>query len=372
MSDKSEIGIFEVGTIVRGLSVLSPEEQQGAIRAMSPERAAAVQERLAERFERADGAVIEGLLSADSVMGTDWPEPTWAIPNYLPVGLTILAGKPKVGKSWLSLQIALAVGAGGQTLGEPVEGGPVLYLALEDTARRLKDRMGKQGWPRGLPVEFMTLGQFYDSVGDLQNGGGIKLADQIDLKRYRLVVIDTLSRSVMGDQNDVAAMTAALTPLQEISHHQNTAILLNDHHHKGNLANPDAISDILGSTAKGAMADTVWGLYRERGKLGAKLAITGRDVEEHTLALTIDWDLGCWQCDGDADQLEVAERHMDIIAYLEDAGQAGVTAIAEAVDRNKGGVYKDLQDLANNGTVKRTGGGRGKVKYELASQELGL
>ena len=371
MSDKNEVRVFEVANMARNLAALPPEAQQAAIGALPADLAAAIQERLAELFQRVDGAAIEGLLSADSVLTTDWPEPVWAIPHYLPVGLTILAGKPKVGKSWLSLQIAHAVAAGGRTLGEAVEPGPVLYLALEDTARRLKDRMTKQGWPRGLPVEFMCLGQFYDHVGDLQNGGGVKLADQIDLKHYRLVVIDTLSRSVTGDQNDVAAMTAALTPLQEISHEHNTAVLLNDHHHKGSLSNPDVISDILGSTGKGAMADTVWGLYRERGKLGAKLAIIGRDVEEHNLALTIDWDLGCWQCDGDADQLEVAERHDDILTFLED-GKAGISAIAEAVDRNKGGVHKDLQDLVNNGSIKRTGSGRGKVKYELASQELGL
>jgi len=371
MSDDQKARILEAAKIARALAVLSPESQQAAIGEMPPELAAAVQEELAKRFEQEDGAAIAGLLSADSVLSTDWPEPVWAIPQYLPVGLTILAGKPKVGKSWLSLQIAHAVSAGGRTLGEPVEAGPVLYLALEDTARRLKSRMEKQSWPKGLPVEFMTLGQFCEQVGDLQNGGGVKLADQIELRHYRLVVIDTLSRSVAGDQSDVASMTTALTPLQEMSHEHNTAVLLVDHHRKGGLSDPDAVSDILGSTAKGAMADSIWGLYRERGKLGAKLAITGRDVEEHTLALTIDWQLGCWQCDGDADQLEVAERHSDILAFLED-GKAGVSAIAEAVDRNKGGVHKDIQDLVNNGTVKRTGSGRGKVKYELTSQDLGL
>ena len=372
MSTKTEAGIFEIAKVVKALAVLSPEEQQGAIGAMPPERAAAVQERQAELFEQADGAAIQGLLSADTVMTTDWPEPVWAIPHYLPVGLTILAGKPKRGKSLLAMQIAKEVGRGGRILGGPVEPGPVLYLALEDPAQRLKDRMLKQGWPRGLPVEFMTLGQFYDNVGDLQNGGGVKLADQIDLKHYRLVVIDTLSRSVTGDQNDVAAMTAALTPLQEMSHEHNTAVLLVDHHRKGSMGDPDAISDILGSTAKGAMADSLWGLYREQGKAGAKLSITGRDVEERTLALTIDWQSCCWECDGDADQLEVAERHNDIIAYLEDVGSAGVVTISGAVDRDKGNVFHDLQDLVNNGTIRKTGKGRGQVKYELASGELGL
>jgi len=54
----------------------------------------------------------------------------------------------------------------------------------------------------------------------------------------------------------------------------------------------DAIADILGSTGKGAVADSARELYRERGKAGAKLSITGRDIEERTLALTMDHSTG--------------------------------------------------------------------------------
>jgi RecA-family ATPase len=68
----------------------------------------------------------------------------------------LLAGPPKVGKSWLSLGLGLAVAAGGQAFDSmPVQGGPVLYLALEDTPRRLQTRMGKllggQPAPAGSP-----------------------------------------------------------------------------------------------------------------------------------------------------------------------------------------------------------------------------
>ena len=100
------------------------------------------------------------LWTADDILTTDWPKPVWAIPGLLPVGLTILAGRPKVGKSWLTLQIALAVASGGRVLGQPGEKGPVLYLALEDPPRRLKERMLKQGWTKDLPVDFMCLGEF--------------------------------------------------------------------------------------------------------------------------------------------------------------------------------------------------------------------
>src|SRR5205807_3358146 len=65
----------------------------------------------------------------------------WTIPEILPEGLTLLAGKPKLGKSWLALSVALAVAAGGFALGkQPVTQGGVLYLALEDNERRLQSR----------------------------------------------------------------------------------------------------------------------------------------------------------------------------------------------------------------------------------------
>ena len=68
----------------------------------------------------------------------------WAIPHILPEGLTLLAGKPKLGKSWLALSMAFAVAAGGVALGtHPVTQGEVLYLALEDNERRLQSRTQK-------------------------------------------------------------------------------------------------------------------------------------------------------------------------------------------------------------------------------------
>lgn len=310
------------------------------------------------------------LLTADEILGTAWPEPAWVIPGLLPAGLTILAGRPKTGKSWLMLQIAQAVAAGGVALGEEVASGSVLYLALEDPPQRLQSRMRRQRWSMGLPAEFMPLGRFVDQLGDLRAGGGERLARQIRVKRYRLVVIDTLSRAVGGDQSDVSEMTLALSPLQEMAHAFNCAVVMIDHHRKGFGTNPDAVADILGSTAKGALADCIWGLYRERGKSSAKLAITGRDVEERVLKLSWDGFLGCWHVEGDAFELELTERRQEILSALETLGQARLADIVEAIGQDKSNTYKRLQDLVAAGKVRqltREEGKRRVVYYELVS-----
>jgi hypothetical protein len=299
------------------------------------------------------------LLPADTILTTNWPEPIWAVPGLLPVGLTILAGAPKVGKSWLALQIAQAVAVGGFVFGTLVERGPVLYLALEDPPRRLKERMNKQKWPMGLDADFMTVGSFIEKIGDLRNGGGERLTRQIEQRGYRFVAIDTLSRTIAGDQNDVQQMTSWLTPLQVMAHEQNCAVVLIDHHRKTGSIDPDAIGDILGSTAKGAMTDTALGLYRERGKAGARLLVTGREVEEKTLNLRMDWLTGCWQLE--AGNEGMTTQQTDLLDVLEQIGPAGVNDIAEAVGRNRGNVYKQLTELERKGKVVKVGKEWGKV-----------
>jgi len=89
------------------------------------------------------------MMTADELLTKGWPEPVWLVPGLLPVGLTILGGKPKVGKSWLALQLAQAIATGGMFLGIRVVQALVLYLALEDSPRRLSSRMKLQSWPVG-------------------------------------------------------------------------------------------------------------------------------------------------------------------------------------------------------------------------------
>jgi predicted ATP-dependent serine protease len=245
-----------------------------------------------------DNQPTHELLSADYLLTAEFPEPVWAVPEILPIGLTILAGAPKVGKSWFALQIAKAIGSGGEIFGMSVEQSPVLYLALEDKDKRLAKRMKMQLWGPGTRVDFMVRKKFIDDIGYLQNGGSEKLADLTLKNGYKFVVIDTLSRAISGaassNQRDEKDMTALLSPLQDMANESNIALMMIDHHKKKGMEGQDVIRDVLGSTAKGAMADTVFGLYKNRGKKEAHLWITGRDVEEQEIKIELDKDTGLW------------------------------------------------------------------------------
>jgi len=297
-----------------------------------------------------------GPMAADSILHSEFPEPAWAIPRLLPIGLTLFAGRPKVGKSWMALQIAQAVASGGVVLGERVQRRPVLYLALEDFPRRLQQRMRMQGWPDGLAAGFVVRSQFREWIGDLAQGGSERLATIVRQGGYGLLVIDTVSMAITGDQNDVEEMTQALAPLRDLAHQQSLALLAIDHHRKLRLDDP--VADLLGSTAKGAMCDTAWGLYREqRGQ--ARLRITGRDVEEADLALVFDMQTHCWQSEGDAVTLALTVKRQAILDALEDLGPATLKEVAEAVKEDRGSTRKRLLDLMQAGMVRRDEEGRG-------------
>ncbi|MGH7746726.1 MAG: AAA family ATPase, partial [Candidatus Dormibacteria bacterium] len=115
----------------------------------------------------------------------------WIVPDYIPDGLTILAGKPKSGKSWMVLDIAAAVARGGYALGNQAVVGDVLYGALEDAPRRLKGRMGKlmagAAWPGRL--------QFWTGMERLEAGGLDQLRQWIaTAPGPRLIVLDTFAK----------------------------------------------------------------------------------------------------------------------------------------------------------------------------------
>jgi len=283
---------------------------------------------------------------------TEFPEPRWAVPGILPVGLSFLAGRPKLGKSWLALQIAHAVGTGGKVFGIDVDAGSVLFLALEDSPRRLKERTKKQGVPGNAGITFHT------EWAALPEGGIDALASGIQEHGYSLVIVDTLSRAVgRADQLDLADMTVMLGGLQRLAHVLDVAILVIDHHRKSGPMGPNPIDDIMGSTGKAAVTDTAMGLYKEQGKRGAVLSVTGRDIDERSLALEWDGLTWSWQCLGDADDVRKDTVKGDILAAIDELvtmGETPTTAnIADHTGQKRPNISRALHDLVTGGKVIR-------------------
>lgn len=299
--------------------------------------------------------------TADELLAAEFPEPKWAVPGLLPVGLTILAGRPKLGKSWLSLQMATAVGLGSEVLEREVEQGHVLYLALEDSPRRIQDRLNKQRTTNFAQVRF----EF--DWRNLKDGGTDDLASLVNENVYDLVIIDTLSRALgRADQMDQADMNVAMGVLQRLAMEQEIALLLVDHHRKTAQDSADPIDDVMGATSKAGVADAAMGLYRKRGEKTATLKVSGRDIEEQELSLHWSSMYYSWQLATGADGVKRDSVQSAIVdAIIDSGGEATASKIARLLGKRPNNVTRELQELVAKGAVIQ-GEKRGRaVPYRL-------
>ncbi|MCH8039183.1 MAG: AAA family ATPase [Nitrospinae bacterium] len=247
---------------------------------------------------------VEGLLiipsrqlqtiSALELSQTELPEQRWAIVGLLLEGVALLVAKPKVGKSWLALQLAIIVALGHREfLGEMAEeAGEVLYLALEDSQRRLKERLEMiMDIPPPDTLHLLTEFPRFDS-------GGHWYLDQwfSQHPHCRLVIIDTLARvrSARHKYADLYADDTALgAALQDLAKRYHVCILL-VHHTNKQMKLEDPIDSVSGTQGLAGAVDTIWILRRRRTQLTGELIITGRDVEERQLSLNFTPPTGRW------------------------------------------------------------------------------
>ena len=202
-------------------------------------------------------------------------------------GLTILAGRPKIGKSWLALDVCLGVAQGRGVLGNlATTQGDVLYAALEDNPRRLQKRIAKllspytAEWPARLTLA--------TSWRRLDAGGVDDIADwAADSSGSPAGRCSTL-RPVFGRRNEAAkrcttAITARASNFTGLRR-RGFAVLVLHHTRKAEADDPlDTVSGTLGLVG---CADTA--LVLARSPAGTTLYVRGRDLEEREDAIVFD------------------------------------------------------------------------------------
>jgi len=291
---------------------------------------------------------------AAELLAAQFPEPEWIIPDLLPLGvLAVLAGRPKLGKSWLSLQWALAAGRGAPIFDRRAKRAKVLYIALEDNARRIQGRMKDQlaHDPFGYPAGALT---FRFNWPDLRAGGLGNLEIAIAEDGYQFVIIDTLSRAAKFRQREVEEATEVVGGLQRLALEFGATILLIEHHRKQASDVTDVIDDVSGSTGKTATADTILGLYRKRMETVATLKATGRDQDETEVALRWDKERYIWEYLGAADEVAKTEGRQEILDALHDfQGKAPVTKLADYLGKDKGYISRELARMEVEGLVQQ-------------------
>ncbi|MDT0270025.1 AAA family ATPase [Streptomyces sp. DSM 44915] len=299
--------------------------------------------------------------TADELMRTEFPEPKWAVPGILSEGVNLLAGPPKVGKSWLSLGLGLSVAAGGQAMDSiAVEGGPVLYLALEDTPRRLKTRMGKilggQPAPPGLTLA--------TTCPPLPQGGGEAIAQWLERNpTARMVVIDVFAkmRGVSAPGSSAYdADYAAVGHAKRLADHYGVAVVLV--HHVRKAGSDDFLTEVSGTNGLAGAADATLVLKRSRGQADGVLHVTGRDVDEAEYALQFHAAAGAWQLlDGPVAEHTVHDTRAAILRFVRANPGARPKDIAAATDLEVGLVRKTCARMADDVQLIRDTAGAYRV-----------
>lgn len=303
-------------------------------------------------------------ISSLKILETEYPPLQELVPGLLTAGLSYLIGKPKVGKSWLGMQLAYAVMTGGKIFDKDVQKGTVLYFALEDGERRLQKRMIKQNWPHREGVDFVLFDEFQNKIGALNSKeNSTALLKFIQRRDYRLVIVDTFSRAILGDQLKVDEMTNALGPLQYYALSAGLSFLIIDHMPKNiNPGDFDAITHVYGSVAKAGIADLSWALYREKGRYGGTvLAVTGREIEEQNLRLNFDKELCCWQCEGEWSEVRMTYKRKELLDVLEELGPVKAKELADALHADVPNTMRQLRILNDAGLVEKRPDGTWQV-----------
>jgi RecA-family ATPase len=291
-------------------------------------------------------------------MGMNFPPTKWVAPDIIPEGLTILAGRPKVGKSWLVLDLGVTIATSGEFLGHPVGmQGDVLYLALEDSAKRLNSRLRAMR-DGGL--------EFSEDVGRLElatqwprfdQGGLVEIERWISkVKSPTLVGIDTLAmlRPPMNTNDKYAADYAVVNSLHDISTRWGVPVIVTTHQRKMDAEDP--IDTVQGSLGITGAADTILVLAKDAGR-GISLYVRGRDVEENTWAVEFNSETMRWNMKGEADAVYMHKASREVLKVLQVDGPLRRVAIAKAVGKDPSAVGHILKGLSKKGLVQKDEGG---------------
>lgn len=295
-------------------------------------------------------------ISAQELQHLEFPPVSWIVNDLMPEGLTLLAGKPKLGKSWLALQISQAVASGAEVLGRPVTSGTVLYAALEDNQRRLKSRLAKTNsgspdWPNAL--HFATEWPRLDKKG-LENFGS--WLDQ--WPDARLLIIDTLAtvRPVSGSKDSqYQSDYAALRGLHGLANERGIGVLVIHHLRKADADDP--FDTVSGSTGLTGAADTT--LILSRTHDGTVLYGRGRDLSVTEIAVDFDPTTCVWSDLGRPCDVFGSDTRKAIRSALKDGHQTP-QEIASAAELDYDLCAKTLQRMAEGGEIEK--GGRGRYR----------
>ena len=237
--------------------------------------------------------------------------PTWVVQDVLPTGLAILCAPSKIGKSWMMLQLGLAVAEGKEFLDFKTEKNGVLYYALEDSKSRIKDRLNKMLKGKKAPSDL----RFVIQADTVDSGLLEKIKEELkEFPNIRLVIIDTLQKvrgKVVKNESVYSGDYREMGALKEFADKQKICLLFV--HHLRKLADDsDVFNMISGSTALMGAADSIFIISKKkRMDEDAILSMTGRDIQQSDLVIAFNKYDFVWEVRGTAEEIAAKRERQE-------------------------------------------------------------
>ncbi|WP_353852886.1 AAA family ATPase [Dehalobacter restrictus] len=278
-------------------------------------------------------------MDAGTLLTTPLPPTRFIASELIPQGLHILAGAPKIGKSWLALQICLRVASEETLWSFPVTSGTVLYLCLEDSFSRIQNRLFDITDDAPENLHFATMSAII--------GEGLENQIEDFLKSHPdtvLIVIDTLQRirKASTDANPYASDYRDIGILKQLADKHRIAILLI--HHLRKMNDDDPMNMISGTTGISGATDSNFVLKKDkRSGNVATLYCVGRDIEYRELQLEFDKAAHIWNLLSDS-VTDEPQPSDEIIIYLSAAMESllsftgTATELADEIEKMCGAV----------------------------------
>ena len=270
-------------------------------------------------YEKTKSIIDFNSLSLDmpTLMKTELPPMKWAVAGILPEGFICLAGRPKAMKSWTALKLVYCVQNGLNFLDHQTVQGDAIYFGLEDSKRRIKDRVAQMGFDK-LKQPQIVLG---GDVPYLSFGYEECLENWIKSKENpRLVVIDTLARIKPRQSKSGTAYdqdNLLMNGIQKLAVQNNLTVLFITHLSKS--SQEYSFDKIQGSVGVQGMTDAMWMLDRGDGvNSKASLKGRGRDILDFEYALNWDGDSMSYLYEGNLDIINQNENRREITKAMED------------------------------------------------------
>lgn len=262
-----------------------------------------------------------GRMNTEALMRAELPPLRFVVPGFLPVGVTLLAGPRRSGKSWLALDLAIAVGGGGVAMGNlACERGDALYIDLENgpgrtqrriatlyPASRVRPNLARLEWAHEAPAFHHGFLQALDEW-------------RRSVVKPRLVVIDGLSRIRIGEGYRSHAMV--LCALQYWASLHGIAVLALQETAGGRVAGGNAGNGKgRGQTLEALSAECDATLLIGRAGAGFTLSVRGAEMEESDSVLL--FSAGSFTLAGEASAFCRSAERTAILSALREATRSG-------------------------------------------------